>query len=175
MNKSRRSVILVSTILVAAVLFGGETGIVKKKVPVKPTVIPDTGKPTLNPRKVGDRVTFEATPMGSPSLRKVTPPVPSPDSVDGPHIALGRAATWVINNTVKRDGWSFTGWSKSGLDANYNPWRIHIGIVSGEMDVHTAYYLTEQEKHTPGYELLESWNRERSEGVRFGFSFSKRF
>ena len=95
--------------------------------------------------------------------------------VEGPHIALGKAAVWMINNTVKHNGWSFTGWSKTGLDENFHPWRLHVGIISGELDVNIAYDLADKSRCTPSYRLLEEWEQQRTNSLVFGIVFTKRF
>ena len=96
-------------------------------------------------------------------------------NIEGPHITLGKAAEWLINNSVKANGWSFTGWSKTGLDENYKPWRLHIGIISGELDVNVAYDLSDKENRTPSYALMEEWEHRRSNEVVFGIVFTKSF
>lgn len=121
-------------------------------------------------------VPFEAGPMviGEEEESALQPPKPTVH-LEGWHITLGRAGEWFINNTVKHNGWSFTGWTKTGLDEEFRPWRLHIGIINGELDVNTAADLADRTYCTPGYELLEEWEHQRHNDAVVGIVFTRRF
>jgi len=119
---------------------------------------------------------FEAGPMVIGD-REVDPTeiLVSVAPAEGPHVQLGKAAEWVINNSIKANGWSFSGWSKTGLDEDFRPWRLHIGIISGELDVGLADRLADRSNHMSGYELWQEWNQRRQNGIGFGVVFTKHF
>ena len=52
----------------------------------------------------------------------------------GPHVQVGKAMEWVINNTNKPDGWSFTGFAELNVNekGQFNRWKF--GIINGELD-----------------------------------------
>lgn len=118
---------------------------------------------------------FESGPMFLGEDKEL-PDIPIPvKPAYGPHVRLGKAAEWVVNHSVRTNGWSFSGWSKTGLDEDFRPWRLHIGIISGELDVNTAYDLAEKSRWTPRYKLLEEWEHKRTNELVFGIVFTKRF
>ena len=98
-----------------------------------------------------------------------------PKDIDGVHVRLGKAAEWFINHSVKVNGWSFTGWSKTGLDEDFRPWRLHVGLIGGELDVNTATDLAEQPTPRPQWQVLEDWERRRTQGVAVGIVFTRSF
>jgi hypothetical protein len=134
------------------------------------------GEPPREGIVVKEGMRFEAGPMviGEEVVGEFEIQVPVPRA-EGPHVTLGKAAEWVINNTVKHNGWSFTGWSKTGLDEDFRPWRLHIGIISGELDASLADNLTEKSHCTPSYQLLEEWEQRRQNDFAVGIVFTKRF
>jgi len=81
--------------------------------------------------------------------------------------AVERFANWVIDHFDSVDGWSLTGWSRSGEDKNNNSWNLHIGLINGRMDYETELYNEQQRS----WGLLEDWNRERK--AVFGLYFIK--
>jgi len=156
MESRRPIVLLFSTLIVSLFGFSGDRETEIRKV--------------LNAKK------FESAPVLYLKTKK--PPLEVEEVVpraEGPHVRMGKAAEWGINNTAKANGWSFTGWSKTGLDEDFRPWRFHIGVISGELDANKAYDLSAQHRRIPRYELLEEWERERTNAVVFGIVFIKRF
>jgi hypothetical protein len=121
------------------------------------------------------RMIFRAGPMNSEDVNPYDVQPVAPKNIDGPHIRAGKAAKWIIDNTVKLNGWSFTGWSKTGIDEEFHPWRLHVGIISGEIDANIADSMAENRTPRARWEELEEWQRRRTNCVAFGLVFTKRF
>lgn len=78
---------------------------------------------------------------------------------------------WTVNNTDKLNGCSLTGWSKFGLDINYNPWYLKIGIISGRMECYKKIEIIDNKK----WGCFEDWEMNHSQNVFFGICFIKEF
>jgi len=91
----------------------------------------------------------------------------------GPHVKMGKALEWFINNTNKPDGWSLTGYSSLKVDERGNMSRWKVGIINGELDWST--YQDIEGRNEPSYRLLEEWNQRMSSEMVFGISFSREF
>jgi len=89
-----------------------------------------------------------------------------------------KSIDWLVNNVNKPDGWSLTGYSMLRLTEDYNPFRIKLGIIDGEMLGSIADNMTEDNRHRGGIgqRELEEWRRwNRDGGVTFGIHICIRF
>ena len=70
----------------------------------------------------------------------------------GPHVKLGKISKWVIDNTNKPDGWSFTGYASLKADKQGNLSRWKVGIINGELDWVTYEDI---DNNYPDYQQLD--------------------
>ena len=49
-----------------------------------------------------------------------------------PETSFSRSVNKVLDNVDNFDGWSITGYSIGKLDADFNPYRIKIGVISND-------------------------------------------
>lgn len=90
----------------------------------------------------------------------------------GPHMIVGNAVEWCIDNADKHSGWSLTGWSKMGLNENFNPWFLKIGIISGRIEGPEQIGYVED----ANWRLFEEWQqRDSGRGIVAGIQISVLF
>ena len=80
----------------------------------------------------------------------------------------GKTAEWTVNNIVKYNGWSMTGWSKLHLDKDFNRRWFKVGIVSGEIE---GAKQMEIQNEADKWEEFKRYERHISQDVVFGIFF----
>jgi hypothetical protein len=83
---------------------------------------------------------------------------------------IGEPINWGLENYIKTEGWQLSGWSKVGLDKDFNRWRFKIGIISEmeavrKMDIDVDRNLR----------VIQDWERQVNKGPVFGIFFIKEF
>jgi hypothetical protein len=84
---------------------------------------------------------------------------------------IGEPAKWVIEHLDSLEGWSLTGWSKSGMFDCGNLYRCKIGIINGDLEASRVSYIIENEH------LIEfqEWERQLERDPVFGVSLTVLF
>ena len=86
------------------------------------------------------------------------------------HTKLAKATLWTIDNIDTVKGYNLTGWSKSGLDSNLNPWYLKVGVISGR----TAGLNEIKREEYRKLGILEDWHRTDND-VAVGIHFGRKF
>lgn len=143
---------------------------IQKKIPVKKTPVKKSPQEVLTGSTQDKVIRIYAGPMNADS-----------DGLERfevayghvPRSPFGKSVMWVVNNIAKLEGWSLTGYSKFGLDEDFRPWRLHFGIINGELDTGLAYSILDEMR--PPHERYDAYHQGRAPGIVIGIVFSKSF
>lgn len=81
--------------------------------------------------------------------------------------ALGEPIRWLARNTDRWQGWSLTGYSRSGLTKDFKHWRFKIGIVNGEWEAERREFITAAD-----WAYFSEWERQMNSEVVLGVSWT---
>lgn len=84
---------------------------------------------------------------------------------------IGEPAKWIIEHVDTLNGWSLTGWSKSGMFDCGNFYRVKAGIINGDLEASRISYILENE-HLIEY---QEWEKQLEQDPVFGVSLTVLF